>query len=334
MKPATAAPQQTPAVAPNALPPEQDFDAEWDKMAEKKGDTASPPTTAKDDQTAAAPAQTVTDADDEAAPAAPAAAPAAAAPKEDDLLAGLNDRQRAHLADLNAQLADANHRAASDSARVSAFQTKLNDVLRAQGRGTQQQPTQQQVQEALKTPEGWDQLKQDYPSIAGPIEAAMTSLREQTLAAARREIQSVTAPLLAARAQDDEDRALDAQRRQREFRVAQVRELADAYPDFAQVKESPEFKGWLAQQTPMVRSGITSQHAADAIQILDLYNAAKSGNTVLDLTQRRQKRLAQAATTPGGSGRAAISRTAEIPDEFDAAWDALASRSAGGQAKR
>lgn len=239
----------------------------------------------------------------------------------------LTPAQQAALDALNKKVKDAEQLAQRHIGQVSGLQRKINELAtqqQAQARAsgnTQQQaaPTAAEVQQAMQTPEGWAQLEADYPSIAKPIKemlAAQQRAVEQT-------INNRFNPLLQSVQRVEQER-------QDRYIHQQVEALTAAHPDWQETKESEEFKTWLGAQSPMLQAGIKSQNAADAIQILDLYNSQKAGNTAAHLTQQRQSRLRQAASVPGSGSRAAqAGRPAPIPDEYGAAWDALERQSAG-----
>lgn len=291
---------------------EQTFEQAWGGM--NKADQAETQETTEDTQAEQAAETTQT---------AQASQPA-------DPFANLPEEQLRAVRELQNRIVTAESTAAAASARASHNQRELNRYLQEQEARQRQQatpasPTAAQVTQALKTPEGWKKLQEDYPSIAAPIEEflthAVSGVESKITQRLQETVEKQVSPLLQRATQEDRIR-------QENFLQEQYRLLGEAHPDFTTIKDAPEFKEWLGKQAPMVQAGIRSQHAADAIAVLNLYKGSKTVDTVADLQKARNQRLQQAATVQGVSGKASQQVRQTIPDTFEAAWDSLARQSA------
>lgn len=311
------APQQE--VAPATPAQEQAaFDAEFERLAGKdsgensqgEGEQAD---AGKAGATAAAAAG---GAAETGAPAATEAAQQEAATQTaEDLWKDATPAQRAAFEQVSRRFEDAEHRARADAGRVSALHRKTQDLER---RLQTQQPTQAQVSAAMKAPESWKKFSEDFPDIAKAVDDRFTTLEKGV----SETVEQATQPLYKARAED-------SQRAQQEQLRSETHRVDEAHPGWRNDVNSPEFKAWLSRQAPIIQAGFASDNADDAILVLDRFKSAAGHNPAADIQQRRAQRVAQAAGVNAAS-RPAQQGRAELPNDYDAAWDELDRRSRTG----
>lgn len=222
-------------------------------------------------------------------------AEAAAQPEQpEDPLAGLPEIVKAKLAEID-QLKQANaqllHHVKTTEGRVAAMQREAEMARRAATQvAPQDAPTQGQIADAAKSPEEWEQLKQDFPEWATAIDKKLTAefarLKAPTAGLTPEQVQAMVAEQVA----------------QTKAEMAQAIEEARVegkYENWRDTVNSPEFAQWFALQAEEVRSLASSSAARDAIRMLDLYHQAKA-KPAAEIKQERGARLAAAATTRPG----------------------------------
>ena len=222
---------------------------------------------------------------------------------------------------------------ASQRGRVGAYQRQINELQRQmQERQQAAQQAQQPPQRDGQAPEGddqqrqdmaqsmgledWDAFKEDFPDMARAFEARLAADRqerarlEERLAEYEPALQSIQ------------------QQAQEQHLQAQEDALAARHPDWREVVAAPQFAEWLNQQPESLQRLTTSDDAAEAAALLDMYRAQTgtlSGTDSRAATHdRRQQRLANAQ---GVSRRGAAPRSG-APDDFDAAFDHYAAKKA------
>ena len=155
---------------------------------------------------------------------------------------------------------------------------------------------------ALKNAE---KVADEFPEIAGPLVKALKAFHAKA-AVAKPEQQAVTEPQ-AQQAAENEAQPLDLEvERQKARQQAAIDAINELHPDRFKVKESPEFKSWIASKTPDYQKRFwTTWNPAVVSQTLDEFKASRTART------RRQERL-EAATQPQGTG---VGGPSTIPDE-------------------
>lgn len=164
-----------------------------------------------------------------------------------DPWAGLNDEQRKFFEAKDREKQDLEHRWKSDTGRVAALQRKINEL---QAKPTQDGPTKADLEAAASSQEGMAKFREEWPEIAGPMEAQLKAERQETVEQVRKEIESAIAPF----------------RQQQEMGM-----LRNVHPDYEQVAGSNEFAGWLEKQSPDVIKQVNSDYASDVSSVLSLY---------------------------------------------------------------
>ena len=212
----------------------------------------------------------------------------------EDPLAGLPEAVKAKLAQID-QLAQANaqllHHVKTAEGRVAAMQREFQQARTAQQSvAPNQAPSQGQMSAAVKNPEKWEQLKQDFPEWAGAM--------EEYVAAKLGGVQPQQPGL------DPRAVAMFVQQQVSQTKAEMTRALEEAriegkYEDWRDTVNTTEFAQWFTVQPPEVRALADSAAARDAIRMLDMFHQAKS-RSASGIKQERGARLAAAATTRPG----------------------------------
>jgi len=213
------------------------------------------------------------------------------------------------------------HSVHSNAGRVSALQRKINELetqlvggarpATSQAAPSGTQPTAQQVRDAMQTPEQWASFLEEYPEVAKAVDARIQSQFSQ--------IQRDLNPLR-------EDAQRRAQVEAEQFQRSQYGALEQAYPQWRQTINTPEFQSWYQTQPASIQSLVESDYADDAIALLNFYSSSKgapaTSGRIHDIQAQRQRRLEQSVETRGRQG-------AERPlaeDDFSSAFKAAVAK--------
>lgn len=235
---------------------------------------------------------------------------------------GVTERER----ELEAQLERLRHSEASQRGRLGAYQRQINDLQRQMqerqqaAQQQQQQPAgggddqqRQDMAEAMGS-DDWQTFAEDFPDMARALEARLQSDRQE-----RAQLEQRLASY---------EPALQSIQQQAQEQHLQVQEdaLAARHPDWREVVAAPEFAEWLNQQPESLQRLTSSDDAAEAAALLDMYQAQHGGGSTGSRTgtpDRRQQRLAAAQSV----GRRGAPRQSQVADDFDAAFDHYAAKS-------
>lgn len=212
----------------------------------------------------------------------------------EDPLAGLPEAVKAKLAQID-QLAQANaqllHHVRTAEGRVAAMQREFQQAKAAQQTvAPQNAPSQGQIASAAKSPEKWEQLKQDFPEWGSAVEEFVTS----KLGA----VQAGPAGLTPEQVQDLVSQQVAATKAEMQAALEEAR-VEGRYADWKNTVNSPDFAQWYAVQASEVRALAESSSGRDAIRMLDLFHESKK-RSATDIKQERGARLAAAATVRPG----------------------------------
>lgn len=227
---------------------------------------------------------------------------------EEDPLTGMSEEHRALFDDLQNKNKTLTHQYSSTNGRVSALQKKLNELTSRESAPAPTDPAEEE------TPPELAALKEEYPEIAGGIDALFDK-RARTLKAEM----------------DATKKALDEKLNPIQQQIARSEEeresasLLAAHPDIAEVVNSPEWSDWLANQPQAVIEMAESDVASEASYVLTSFKNAQAPQdrvpVIAKQKQRRDKQLEQATGIPTKSQSAA---SGEIPkDDYYAAFDAF-----------
>lgn len=246
-------------------------------------------------------------------------------PAKADPLAGLSEEVKAALAKIP-QLEQANaqllHHVKTAEGRVAAMQREFQQAKSAQQAvAPDQAPTQGQMAAAVKNPEKWEQLKQDFPEWAGAMEEYVAV----KLGSVKPATPGLTPEQVAGYVQQQV-----AQTKAEMSRAIEEARVEGKYDDWRQTVATPEFAAWYAVQPNEVRALAESTSARDAIKMLDLYQQAKA-RPASEIKQERGQRLAAAATTRPGQTPPPKSLDALSPAEL---WNYEAAQREKSRAQR
>jgi len=229
--------------------------------------------------------------------------------------------------ELQSQLERIRHSEASQRGRLGAYQRQINELQRqVQTRQASQPPQrdgqaaegddQQQRQEAAEAmgADDWETFKEDFPDMARAFEARLSADRqkqahlEQEVAELRSSVQPIQQQAQEQHLKDQEDA------------------LAARHPDWREVVAAPEFAEWLNQQPDSLQALTSSDDAAEAAALLDMYRAQhgspEPAGSRTGTPDKRQQRLAAAQSV----GRRGAPRQGAVDDDFDAAFDHYAAK--------
>ena len=195
------------------------------------------------------------------------------------------------------------HRLKTDHGRLGVLQRKINQL--ESRLSSQPKPQAKKPETNFKDSARWKSLKEEFPDFADGVEeileSRLSSLDEVSSKIGRFEQEQAT------------------QRRSEEALV-----LQEAHPDWKEVAGSNEFKTWMKDQPLAVQNMKSSQSAADAAWVLDLYKAQKpheqGPSKAQQIQEKRNQQLRNAVETP--SQRRAP--TAADESDFDGAFDHFA----------
>lgn len=97
-----------------------------------------------------------------------------------------------------------------------------------------------------------------------------------------------------------------------------------AHSDGKKVAASPEFRAWVAKQSPLVQNLMVSKNVADGIAVLDAYkeSLAKAGKKEKDAVAAKQKGARDALHGESLRGQGGVAATTvKDQDDFDAGFD-------------
>lgn len=285
---------------------QEQMQALWNEEADKL-DAGTPPA---DEQQAAAPDNPPQDNTENQEAEAAAQAAEQQAQEEADPFAGLPDAVKAKLAKID-ELAQANaqllHHVKTAEGRVAAMQREFQQARAAQTAvAPQDAPSQERMAAAARSPEKWEQLKQDFPEWAGAMEeyvaAQLGSVRGNANGLSPEQVNQALA----------QQRAEIQAEMQRELQYARVE---GKYENWRDEINTPEFAAWFSMQSPETRALADSPKAQDAIRMLDMYQDAKK-RPASEIRQERGARLAAAATVRPGATKPAKSLDDLTPEEL------------------
>lgn len=238
-----------------------------------------------------------------------AAEPEAAPEPEQDIWAEADEGLKSEYDKLRDNNDKLSHQAKSNAGRIGALQRKLNEFQSTSPAGGNQ-PSANEVAEAMKTPEAWASFNEEYPDIHDAIESRLEVERSQNQETMNRALQ----PLRAA----EEERHVSNQ----------YAALEAAHTDWKDVVKSESFVDWLQEQPNAIQQLSNSNDAFEASKLIDYYKLSQpkeeiaTTSTVTSIQQKRAKQLEDAAgvrSKPGPGATGVIP-----PDDFDTAFEMFA----------
>lgn len=172
------------------------------------------------------------------------------------------------------------------SGRVSKIQGEL-DAGRAAAKAVKEAPTAAQQAAAAIDPAKWTALKEEFPEWTDAMDSRISE-----------RIADVTKNLQPAQ-QEGELVDIDA-----EFRKRETLRVTRKHKDFYDVIRSEEFKDWRKTQPAEVSDLGASDVAEDAIEMLDLFKAAKTVKPAVAATEADALQAARAQRLKAAAGPA------------------------------
>ena len=228
------------------------------------------------------------------------------APEAEDIWAKADEGLKSEYDKLRDNNDKLSHQAKSNAGRIGALQRKLNEFQSTSPAGGNQ-PSANEVAEAMKTPEAWASFNEEYPDIHDAIESRLEVERSQNQETMNRALQ----PLRAA----EEERHVSNQ----------YAALEAAHTDWKDVVKSESFVDWLQEQPNAIQQLSNSNDAFEASKLIDYYKLSQpkeeiaTTSTVTSIQQKRAKQLEDAAgvrSKPGPGATGVIP-----PDDFDSAFN-------------
>ena len=247
----------------------------------------------------------------------------------DDPYAGLPPEAVERIKAAEAERDELRHQVSSGNGRVSALQRKLNDLERqiqqasaAQSAAGNDAPSEQQIAEAMETPEKWEDFKDEYPEIADAIDSRLAAALNQH----QSQLDQRLAPVIET---VHEQKVLTG-----------YEELEQIHPGWRDRVATDDFQSWLEQQPEAVQAWADSDDVNEASSLIGYYDqyllatgrdiptptSTDSGGgekPAATLEERRAQQLEDGQTLPS-TGAGVTTDGPETGDEFSRAFQAEA----------
>ncbi len=225
-------------------------------------------------------------------------------PADQDPFAGLPDAVKQRLFKIddiektNQQLLD---QLRTNTGRVASLQRELDLAKRAPVQAANA-PSQEQIQDASKSPEKWKKLKADFEDWGEGIEefvkSELSNFRNQNPSNPGIDPNQI-ASVIESRVDEKLEKA----------------KLEFKHENWIEVINTPEFSAWMNSQPEEIKGLALSPKARDASRMLDLFNSAKQQN-INQIKEQRNARLEVAATQKGPSAPQPKSVEDMTPEEL------------------
>lgn len=193
--------------------------------------------------------------------------------------------------------------------RVGSIQNEASIVKKAADEVTQkasEAPTPEQVADAEKNKEEWEELKEDYPEWANAIEVK--------LSAQRTEFQE-SLPKIETKFNND---VAGLSTKIEELTATIEKNLISAqHPGWQDTINTQEYNTWITGQPAEMQALTTSNFAKDAIKVLDAFGGRQSQRTPAEIAAERKSRLSKAQSIPAtGTNRQTKSEADQTDEEY------------------
>lgn len=228
------------------------------------------------------------------------------------------DAKKDEIADRLAQLEEDNKRLRqsekSQKGRVSALTKKLVEQRAAQG------PLKVEPDKVEGSDGDWEEFKREFPEMAEIVDKRLSQVDNRLNRVSEVVDQVATT------------QETIVQKEVGTYRAEQFETLGEKHPDFNAIKESPVFAEWRAKAPEEVQTKIRSQHAEDAIAVLDTFKAetgwgAKDQHQGKSEVELLNERRAQALKQSAGISTKKVGHSTKQDtgladeDDFDAAFN-------------
>ena len=201
----------------------------------------------------------------------PTVEPEATEDPQADIWAGASDEQREAFRNLQHESLKLQNDVKANAGRVQGYAKKLNEVQaqldQFRNAQTQQPQTNAGTQNVQLDGKTLQEVEEEYPEIAQYVR----SQTQQVVAEFRQELD----PLKQQTSQNSGTLEELAQDRQQSAVRNELDRLSQAHPDYVDLRQSPEFHGWLNQKPDSIRSLANSMLADDNIELLNLFKAQR-----------------------------------------------------------
>jgi len=225
-------------------------------------------------------------------------------PVKADPFAGVDPAIKAMFDDLSSKVTGISTtlepRLKQTESRIGAITNKFNAAEKAAGEAAAVEaaaPTKEQVAEAARSDEAWEELAKDFPDWATAFDGRMN----KRLAELKKEL----APGVDREALNAEVAKIKTEMKGENELEIQKAIISFAHPDWQAMKDSKEFREWLPKQTGDIAdkykgSGKTSDLSKDAIFVLDAFKGFKEPTkTAAEIAVERTARLRNAVVPTG-----------------------------------
>ena len=221
-------------------------------------------------------------------------------PVEADPFAGVDPAIKKMFDDLSSKVTNISTsiepRLKQTESRIGAITNKFNAVEKA-AEVAEKAPTKEQVAEAAKSDEAWEELENDFPEWATAFDGRMN----KRLA----ELKSELSPGVDREALNAEVAKIKAEMKGENELEIQKAIISFAHPDWQAMKDSKEFIEWLPKQTGDIAdkykgSDKTSDLSADAIFVLNAFKGStEPAKTAAGIVAERDARLRRSVVPTG-----------------------------------
>jgi len=158
-------------------------------------------------------------------------------------------------------------------------------------------PSKEQMAEAAKSEEEWEQLRGEFPEWADATDKRMNA----KIAALRKEFTKGSSGTDKAAEIQQEIAQLKASLKDGTSVEVQKGIVSYFYPDWEKTIANPEYSEWLKSQPEDLRSKIKSDKAVDAVAVLEAFEKSKStARSVAEIADERKRRIKTAVNPQGG----------------------------------
>ena len=176
--------------------------------------------------------------------------------------------------------------------RIGALTNELHAANKA-ATEAETAPTKEQMAEAAKSDEDWEELKEDFPEWASAIEGRLKKMGGMDQEVFDAKIEKI---------KEDMEGETEAK--------IEKAILTFAHPEWETTVAEPEYAEWLKTQDEETLEKVKSPRAIDAINILDKYAETRETlKTAAEIASARKERIKKSVTPTGGKADAPKSET-------------------------
>ena len=212
--------------------------------------------------------------------------------------------QLENLSSFGERLKQAERRVGSIQNEVFAAKKTADDIAVK----ISETPSKSQIEDAAETEQEWKALKEDFPEWATAIEKKLSATRtefEKHIPDTGKLEEKITTEVssLSTKLED--------------MRISMEKNvLGIKHPEWETIIESKEYKTWLAGQDDATKTLTTSQHAKDAIKVLNKFEEQKPKKSPVVIAAERKDRLRKSETVQGTKAKVTKAETDMSDEDF------------------